>query len=64
MFHLISMAQAMLLNPDKRKFVDTKLAQSRAAAARRAVMDSKRKVKVDVSVAHGGLASELTHRTY
>lgn len=49
MFQLISMAQNILLSPDKRKFVDTKLQQSRAAAARRAEMDSKRKAKVDVS---------------
>lgn len=50
MFHLISLAQNILRDVDKRKFVDTKLAQSRAAAARREVMDAKRKVKVDVSV--------------
>ncbi len=50
MFYLISMAQTMLIDPDKRKFVDTKLAQSRAAAARRSEMDSKRKAKVDVSL--------------
>lgn len=48
MFHLISLAQNVLRDVDKRKFIDTKLAQVRAAAARRAEMDAKRKVKVDV----------------
>lgn len=51
MFHTISLAVEMLLDRDKRKFVDTKLEQSRAASARRADMDAKRKAGVDVSAA-------------
>ncbi|BEI81895.1 hypothetical protein CcaverHIS002_0210550 [Cutaneotrichosporon cavernicola] len=47
MFHSISLALAILTNPEKRKFIDGKLAQSRAQAVRRAEMDSKRKAKVD-----------------
>jgi DnaJ family protein C protein 17 len=49
MFHTISLALAILTSPEKRKFVDGKLATARAQAARRAEMDSKRKAKVDVS---------------
>ncbi|GMK59262.1 hypothetical protein CspeluHIS016_0702770 [Cutaneotrichosporon spelunceum] len=47
MFHTISLALAILTTPEKRQFIDGKLAQSRAQAARRAEMDSKRKAKVE-----------------
>lgn len=49
MFHQITLALNMLLDPAKRKFLDTKLEQSRAQAARYAEMQGKRKAGVDVS---------------
>lgn len=48
-FHRISIALAILTDPGKRAFLDKKLEQTRAAEARRAEMDAKRKVKVEVS---------------
>lgn len=48
-FHHISLALGILTNPGKRAFLDKRLEQTRAAEARRAEMDAKRKVKVDVS---------------
>ncbi|EJT52027.1 hypothetical protein A1Q1_06740 [Trichosporon asahii var. asahii CBS 2479] len=42
-FHRISIALAILTDPGKRAFLDKKLEQTRAAEARRAEMDAKRK---------------------
>lgn len=47
MFRVISLALEILLDPAKRNFIDTKLTQARAQAARRADMDAKRKAGVD-----------------